>query len=218
MSKNIQFNATTGKAFRTKLEKYYNAMHSIADLINECNDTVSRYSGIIDTNKDLIVKIESGEKVRYTKAQLETEIKSAEQKIADARTDRDEAKSKFDKAIAEAQCFYTEAMHKGAETVVKTSGTDLTEWHSALADMLKKNGFADATSDNVLRFDYLVGVRTNSAKNTYKANSLVGIGSAKSCAKTFLCAFSEYMVSEKIISPFKHKYVPVSMRKDKNKK
>ena len=215
----IQFNSNDAKAFRATLEKYYNAKHAIADLMNKKADTIKAYNALIASNDDDLSAIESGEyKGKKTKQSIATENASLREKIEDAKSDYTDAKAEQDKRVEKALPLYTKDMHKGAQKAIATFGNDMSEWRKALSAMLVANGLKDATPANVARFDFLVVVRTNNAKKVYKDNTLVGVGSEKQSANVFLSALAEYLVTEKVISPFKHKYVPMSERNKKDKK
>lgn len=219
MANAIQFNATSAKSFRATLEKYYRAMHSIADLMNKKSDTVKALNALIASNDDDLSAMDKNEYIGSRKREeivADTSAKKAQ--IATAQSDYESAKKTFDKAIEDAMKLYTTDMEKGAKKAVETFGNDMSVWRKALADMLRANGLTDATSDNVSRFDFLVTVRKNSARKVYKDNTLISVGAKVTSATLFLSALSEYLVSEKIITPFKHKYVPMSERNKKDKK
>lgn len=214
----IQFNSKDAKAFRTTLEKFYNAKHAIADLANEKSDNIRALRTIIENNATTLETIEKGEYTgKRTKADIEADSKAMLAKVEVAKADYEAAVAKRDKDIEAVQVLFTDAMYEGAKKVVTSFGSDLADWRKALADMLKAQGLADATPTNVSRFDFLVTARVNNSKRIYKDNTLVGVANKKQSANLFLCALAEYLVTEKIITPFKHKYVPVSERNKKSK-
>ena len=215
----IQFNSNDAKAFRATVEKYYNAKHAIADLANRRNDEIKRHKMGLDLNNDDLMAIEKGEYVgKKTRESIEKENAVLRDKIAELRKDYDDAKAEQDKRTKKALELYTDAMHKGAQKAISTFG-DMSEWRKALSDMLIANGLKDATPDNCAQFDFLVVVRTNNSKKVYKDNCLVGVGTKAQSANTFVSTIAEYLVSQKCVNPFKHKYVPLSEReKDKKNK
>lgn len=214
----IQFNSKDAKAFRTTLEKFYNAKHAIADLANEKSDNVRAFQTIIDNDISTLDTIEKGEYTgKRTVDEIKADIATMHLKKLSAQSDYEAAVAKKDKDIEAAQTLFTDAMYEGAKKVVSSFGTDLADWRKALADMFKAQGLTDATPTNVSRFDFLVTARVNSSKRIYKDNTLVGVANKKQSANLFLCALAEYLVTEKIITPFKHKYVPVSERNKKSK-
>ena len=219
MANRIQFNATTAKAFRTTLEKYYRAMHSIADLMNKKADTVKALNALIASNDDDLSAMDKNEYIGSRKRdEIVADTTAKKAQIATAQSDYESAKKTFDNAIKDALALYTADMEKGAKKAVESFGNNMSEWRTALSAMLRANGLTDATADNVAQFDFLVTVRKNSARKVYKDNSLISVGAKTTSATLFLSALSEYLVSEKIITPFKHKYVPMSERNKKDKK
>ena len=217
---NIQFNSKDAKTFRTLCEKYYNAQHSIKDAMNRKSDTIASLQTILDNDTADLDAIADGS---YSKHRSEDDIRAdiadMTARIATAQSDYKDAVSKYDKAIENALALYTDGLHKAASEVVSSFGSDdaIAMWRTALADMLVANGIADATPDNVARFDFLVAVRNNSARKVYKTNSLIGVGGKKQSAVVFLNALVEYLVTVDAIKPFAHKYIPVSERKKADK-
>ena len=219
MSK-IQFNSKDAKGFRTICEKYYNAQHTIADLVNKRNDAINRYQSMLDDANDDLNAIANGEyKGHREQSAIEQDVVDFTARIADAKADYDKAKSDYDKAVDAGLVLYTDTMHECAENVVSEFGSEdsILAWRKALAESLVANGVKDATSDNVARFDFLVMAKTNSAKKVYKSASLIGVGGKAQSAKLFCNALVEYLCADGIIKPFAHKYIPVSERNKKNK-
>lgn len=219
---NIQFNSKEAKGFRTTIERYYNAQHSIKDLINKKSDTIKALQTIIDSDQDDLAAIADGSyKGMRTADEITADIAAQNERIATAKTDYESAKAEQDKRVEAAVKLYTDDLHKAAASVVSNFGSEeaLTEWRQLLANMLIEAGVSDATANNVSRFDFLVMAKSTSAKQCYKTNSLIGIGSKKQSAVLFMNGLAEYLASDdvKAIKPFAHKYIPVSERNKKNK-
>ncbi len=219
---NIQFNSKEAKGFRTTIERYYNAQHSIKDLINKKSDTIKALQTIIDSDQDDLAAIADGSyKGMRTADEINADIAAQNERIATAKSDYENAKVEQEKRVEEAVKLYSDDLHKAASCVVSGFGSAdaLGVYRTILAQVLVDAGITDATAENVSRFDFLVMAKSTSAKQCYKTNSLIGIGSKKQSAILFLNGLAEYLASDdvKAIKPFAHKYIPVSERNKKNK-
>lgn len=219
---NIQFNSKEAKNFRTLCEKYYNAQHSIKSAMAKASQDIANAQKIIDSDNAEFQAITDGTYTGMKNADYYTnDIKSMSDRIADAKAVLAEAKKKYDTAISNGLELYTKAMHTAASEVVSTFGSEdaLAKWRTALAESMVAQGVTDATAENVARFDFLIMVRNNSAKNTIKDNCLIGVGGQKQSATLFCNSFVEYLASDsvKAINPFKHKFIPDSLKKSQSK-
>jgi len=213
---NIQFNSKDAKGFRATCEKFYKAIHVMAEKLARYSDDYKSAKTIYDNAVADKVAIENGEYDGHRDiSAIEADIVTFGQKMTDAKDAMTEVKSAQDDAIKTGYALYTDAMHKAAGLVVANFGSEsaLVEWRTALADMLVANGVTDATPENVSRFDFAVNVKSASNVKTVVNGTSIGVGNRTDSAKVFMRVFVEYLTAQGIISPYKHKYVPMAEKK-----
>ena len=217
---NIQFNSKEAKNFRTLCEKYYNARHSIKSAMAKASQDIANAQKIIDSDNAELQAITDGTYAGMKNADYYTkDIEAMSIRIADAKAVLAEAKKKYETAYKNGLELYTKGMHSAATEVVSTFGSEeaLAKWRTALAESMVAQGVIDATAENVARFDFVINVRQQSAKNTIRDTCLIGTGTLGKSAELFCDSFVEYLTSIGIISPFKHKFIPDSLKKNQSK-
>ena len=213
---NIQFNSKDAKGFRMVCEKFYKAIHIMAEKLARYSDDYKSAKTIYDNAVADKVAIENGEYDGHRDiSAIEADIATFGQKMTDAKDAMSEVRSAQEDAIKAGKVLYTDAMHKAAAAVVGNFGSEsaLNEWRTALADMLVANGVTDATPENVSRFDFCVNTRKKSQTKIVIDGTAVGVGNKSTSAEVFMCVFVEYLTAQGIISPYKHKYVPMAEKK-----
>lgn len=213
---NIQFNSKDAKGFRATCEKFYKAVHVMAEKLTRYTDDYQSAKVIYDNAVSDKAAIEAGEYDGHRDPQaIEADIATFGQKMTDAKEAMAEVRADQETALKAGKALYTDAMHVAAGKVVTTFGSEeaLTEWRTALAAMLVAQGVSDATADNVVRFDFAVNVKSNSNRKTVVNGTSIGVGAKGQSAEIFMRTFTEYLTTQDIIAPFKHKYIPVAEKK-----
>ena len=78
----MQFNVKSAKNFRDTLAKWHNADFELSAALDKKANIVKGYKTMIATDKDIIAKIDNGEKTMKTREELVSEIADFESRIA----------------------------------------------------------------------------------------------------------------------------------------
>lgn len=180
----MQFNAKTGKDFRVTMAKWHNADFELAERIMEKSDRVKNFTGMINTNKSDLEKLEKGEAgVLRDKSVIEAEILDYEARI---QAERD-ALAEYRKAQADryesARALLSKELHKAYVDFVSNGNRDA--YVVALANFFDENGLEPAMG-SLDKFVAAVGKKKNSARQKIKEGKHNGSVSYQAWRDIFL--------------------------------
>lgn len=142
----MQFNVKSAKNFRDTLAKWHNADFELAVALDKKANIVKGYKTMIATDKDIIAKIDNGEKTMKTREELVSEIADFESRIAHEseviRELRDVQKSRLESAYE----LLSKDLHKAYVDYIKDSKRD--EYVESLCVFFEKNGLEPTESIN----------------------------------------------------------------------
>lgn len=188
----MQYNVKTGKDFRATMAKWHNADFELAEEILRKSDRVKAHRTLIDSNNELIAKLEKGETIIGCKnvADLQAEIAEWEAKIAH----ENEALAEFKKAQADryesARALLSKELHKAYVDYVTLGERDA--YVVALADFFDANGLEPAM-DSLNEFVAVVGKKKNSARQKVKTGNHNGAISYQAWRDIFLGEICDVM-------------------------
>lgn len=208
MSK-IQFNATTFKANRDKLSKYYNAVHDLVQTQEKLTDSIkAAEKSLADvretaTSENALIDDEG---IAKTIATLEARIK----KLTD---DLDKAKAKAKKQKEDALALVTDDLYNGYADSTSNFAQVIANWFISL-------GLPDATAEACDEYTRYIGTRDrNSTKKEKRTTGRITAGLTKTkFAPLWIAALCDDLLDAKVINPFKYTYIPESMKKKTEKK
>ena len=203
----IQFNSVSGKTFRTKIAKYYVAMHELADFLLTVGKSLQSAQSRLATDKEDLLKLAAGEKGVLRDADTINEsLRNAKAEVEIYSKARDAAKAKADKAKAEALATIPDGLYKA---FIANDGT----FNAEFAKYLVAMGFDTATADNVpeLRF----GRKENSSKDKCKTGQLMGDIKETPWNTLFMNTLCDELLAQKVFDPYKYEYQLPVKKSDK---
>lgn len=188
----MQMNAKSGKDFRTTLAKWHNADFEIAEEVLRKSDRVKAIYTLISTNKDLIAKLENGEKIigNKTVEELQAEIDKFNADIDAENKAMAEYRKVQAERYADAHALLNKDLHKAYVGYVTEGRRD--EYVVALANFFDENGL-EPTIDSLNVFIGAVGKKKNSARQKIKTGSHNGAVSYVAWRDIFLGEICDVM-------------------------
>lgn len=158
----MQFNVKSAKGFRDTLAKWHNADFELAVALDKKSKTVASYKTMIATDKDIISKIDNGEKTMKTREELLSEIADFESRIAHEsdviRELREVQKTRLESAYE----LLSKDLHKAYVDYIKNGMRE--EYVESLCVFFEKNGL-EPTSDGIEVFLACVGKKKATTRN-----------------------------------------------------
>ena len=187
----MQMNAKSGKDFRATLAKWHNADFELAEEILRKFDRVKAIRTLIDSNADLIAKLEKGESIIGGKsvADLQNEIATWENQITSENNALAEYKKAQADRYADAHALLSKDLYNAYVDYV-TNGT--VGYICALADFFEQNGLEPAI-DSLNEFVAAVGKKKNSARQKIKTGNHNGAVSYVAWRDIFLGEICDVM-------------------------
>lgn len=188
----MQMNAKSGKDFRATMSKWHNADFELAEEILRKSDRVKAIRTLIDSNADLIAKLEKGESIIGGKsvADLQSEIATWENQITSENNALAEYKKAQADRYADAHALLSKDLHKAYVDFVTDGKRD--EYICALADFFEQNGLEPAM-DSLNEFASAVGKKKNSARQKIKTGNHNGAVSYVAWRDIFLGEICDVM-------------------------
>ena len=188
----MQFNVKSAKDFRATLAKWHNADFELAEELLRKNDRVKALRTLIDSNNDLIAKLENGEKIIGTKTvdDLKAEIVAWEDQIAKENSEMAEYRKAQAERYKEAHDLLSKDMHKAYDDFVTNGNRD--GYVLALANFFAENGLEPAM-DSLNEFVAAVGKKKNSARQKVKTGKHNGCVSYQAWRDIFLGEICDVM-------------------------
>lgn len=183
-SGNMQFNATSAKAFRSTMSKWHDADFDLAEKIMDKTDRVNGIRAMLNTNKSDLEKLAKGEGgVLREKSAIESEIADFESRI---KAEND-ALAEYRKAQADryegARSLLNKDLHKAYVNYVTLGDRDT--YVEALANWLDAQGLEPAMG-TLDKFVAAVGKKKNSARQKVKTGQHNGAVSYQAWRDIFL--------------------------------
>ena len=158
----MQFNVKSAKNFRDTLAKWHNADFELAVALDKKSKTVASYNTMIATDRDIISKIDNGEKTMKTKEELLSEIADFESRIAHEseviRELREVQKTRLESAYA----LLSKELHSAYVDYIKNGMRE--EYVNALCTLFENNGLTP-TLDSINDFVSCVGKKKATTRN-----------------------------------------------------
>lgn len=158
----MQFNVKSAKNFRDTLAKWHNADFELAVALDKKSKTVASYNIMIATDRDIISKIDNGEKTMKTKEELLSEIADFESRIAHEseviRELREVQKTRLESAYA----LLSKELHSAYVDYIKNGMRE--EYVNALCTFFEQNGLVP-TLDSINDFVSCVGKKKATTRN-----------------------------------------------------
>ena len=158
----MQFNVKSAKGFRDTLAKWHNADFELAVALDKKAKMVASYKTMIETDKDIISKIDNGEKYKKTRQELVEEIADFESRIAHEsdviRELREVQKSRLESAYA----LLSKELHSAYVDYVKNGMREV--YVDALCGFFESNGLVP-TLDSIDEFVACVGKKKATTRN-----------------------------------------------------
>lgn len=163
----MQMNSKSGKDFRSIMAKWHNADFELAEEILRKSDRVKAIRTLIDSNADLIAKVEKGESIIGNKSvtDLQNEIATWEKQIEQENSALAEYKKAQADRYADAHALLSKELYNAYVGFVTECKRD--EYICALADFFEQNGLEPAM-DSLNEFVAAVGKKKNSARQKIK--------------------------------------------------
>lgn len=152
----MQFNVKEAKGFRDTLAKWHNADFELAVAIDKRSKTVRNYMSMIETDNDIIAKMDAGEKIFGTKTRsdLVAEIADFNARIESENKALKELRDVQAKRLEGAYALLTTDLHKAYVAYVKEGKR--AEYVEALCVFFESNGLVP-TLDGINAFVACVG-------------------------------------------------------------
>lgn len=158
----MQFNVKSAKSLRDTLAKWHNADFELAVALDKKSKTVASYNTMIATDKDIIAKIDNGEKSLKTREELLFEIADFESRIAHEsdiiRELREVQKSRLEDAYA----LLSKDLHSAYVEYIKNNNRDA--YVDALCTFFENNGLTP-TLNSINEFVACVGKKKATTRN-----------------------------------------------------
>lgn len=209
---NMVFNSKTGKDFRETLAKWHNADFEIAEEILRKSDRVNATRTLIDSNNELIAKLDKGEKIigDKTRDDLLSEIATWESQIESENKALAEYKKEQAERYACAYNLLSKDLYKAYVAYVTDNKRD--EYVVELATFFDNNGLVPAMG-SLDKFVAAVGKKRNSARQKVKTGKHNGAITYNAWRDIFLGEICDTM--ENALPLFKFTYVLKENRKNK---
>ena len=208
---NIQWNATSAKAFRAICAKYHNAKHSIKDNLGLTNETISNKHKQIKTNEGLISKLENGESIIGNKS------------VDDLRTENEKLQNEID-TLNEQKSAYIEKQKKDTDKLIEMlkSYVSAKDYKSAtiesmtlvFAQFLADNGLVPCKND-ITRIVDAWGKREGNSNVTAMSGKLNTMVSYTQWVNVSLNEIVDIMQDANVLDAHKYTFVPKSLRDKK---
>ena len=209
----MQMNVKSGKDFRAIMSKWHNADFELAEEILRKSDRVKAIRTLIDSNADLIAKVEKGESIIGNKsvADLQSEILAWDKQIEQENLALAEYKKAQADRYADAHALLSKDLHKAYVDFVTVGERDA--YICALADFFEQNGIEPAM-DSLNEFVAAVGKKKNSARQKIKTGQHNGAVSYVAWRDIFLGELCDVMGDA--LPLYKFTYVLKEKREQKN--
>lgn len=197
-----QFNSKSAKEFRTSIAKWHNATFEIADELLAKSDRVKALHILVDSNSNLISKLEKGESI------------IGEKSVTDLQSEIDTWNASIDyenNAMAEFRKAQSDRLVLGEKLVSKDLYSDFTVL--SVAQFLSDNG-VEPCMDTITTLMSAIGKKTNSARNMCKSGKHNGSMSFVAFRKVFLGELCDIMGDA--LPLYKFKYVLKDKRAKKD--
>lgn len=163
---NMQFNATSAKAFRAIMSKWHDADFALADKIMFKNEDVNSYKNMIKTNERDLERLEKGEPgVLRDKSVIEAEIADYKSRIQKKSDELAEYRKAQSDRYEGARSLLNKDLHKAYVNYVTLGDRDT--YVEALANWLDAQGLEPAMG-TLDKFVAAVGKKKNSARQKIK--------------------------------------------------
>lgn len=158
----MQFNVKSAKNFRDTLAKWHNADFELAVALDKKSKTVASYNTMIATDRDIISKIDNGEKTMKTREELLSEIADFESRIAHENDVIRELREVQKSRLEDAYALLSKELHSAYVEYIKNEKVD--EYVNALCKFFESNGLTP-TSDSIQLFLSCVGKKKATTRN-----------------------------------------------------
>ena len=142
----MQFNVKSAKNFRDILAKWHNADFELAVALDKKANIVKGYKTMIATDKDIIAKIDNGEKTMKTREELVSEITDFESRIAHESDIIRELREVQKTRLESAYDLLSKDLHKSYVEYIKDGKRD--EYVESLCVFFENNGLEPTESIN----------------------------------------------------------------------
>lgn len=156
----LQFNVKSAKNFRDTLAKWHNADFELAVALDKKSSIVKGYKTMIDTDKDIIAKIDNGENALKSREDLLSEIADFENRIAHESKVIAELREVQKTRLEDAHALLSKELHKAYCDYI-TSGDNST-YVEELCKFFENNGVEPTMG--VYDFVCAIGIRKATTK------------------------------------------------------
>lgn len=188
----MQYNVKSGKDFRATMAKWHNADFELAEELLRKADRVKAIRTLIDSNNDLIAKLEKGESIigGKTVSDLKAEIATWEAQIATENETMAEYRKAQTERYENARALLSKELHQAYVDFVTNGNRD--GYVLALANFFDENGIEPAM-DSLNEFVAAVGKKKNSARQKVKTGNHNGSVSYQAWRDIFLGEICDVM-------------------------
>lgn len=188
----IQYNVKSAKDFRATMSKWHNADFELAEEILRKNDRVKAIRTLVNSNNDLIAKLENGESIigNKTVEDLRSEIATWEEQIKSENNALTEYRKAQATRYEEARALLSKELHGAYVDFVTNGNRD--GYILALANFFDENGLEPAIA-SLNDFVSVVGKKKNSARQKVKTGSHNGSISYQAWRDIFLGEICDVM-------------------------
>lgn len=193
-SGNCQFNAKTASNFRATLSKWHNGVFDIANELLLKSDRVKALNTLINSNKELIVKLEKGEKVIGNKTidGLQDEINLWMETIQQENSNISEYRQAQESRITAGEKLVTKELYNFYVASINGDDSDRDEYTVALGQFLANNG-VEPCKETIDKLILTIGKKVNSSRNMCKTGRHNGTFSFVAWRKIFLGELCDLM-------------------------
>lgn len=158
----MQFNVKSAKNFRDILAKWHNADFELSVALDKKASIVKGYKTMIETDNDIIAKIDNGEKTMKSREELLSEISDFENRIAHESKVISELREVQKSRLEDAHNLLSKNMHNAYVDYIKNGNVDA--YIDMLCDFFEKNGL-EPTNDSIQEFLACVGKKKATTRN-----------------------------------------------------
>ena len=156
----MQFNVKSAKGFRDTLAKWHNADFELAVALDKKSKSVASYKTMIATDRDIISKIDNGEKTLKTRDELLSEIADFEGRIAHESSIITELRNVQKERLESAYALLSKDLHKAYCDYITTG--DNSTYFEELCKFFENNGVEPTMAVN--DFICAIGIRKATTK------------------------------------------------------